>query len=119
MPLAFILTFLLFIEMSGCAYRHHDHISGIDHIWGIGHFTQKSQVSSFHQEAVLHGAEVVGMSFGKSANGPYLTIGWENRQELQVLATDTAVQLVGPPREISSTRLISDWSTMSFVKESK
>lgn len=117
MRLATAFTILLYIAISACAFRHYDQDSGVEHIWGIGHFTQKTQVSSSRQEGVFRGVELVGVSFGKSSGGPYFTIGWDSRQELQVLSPDTAMQVAAPPRELSKFHLIPEWSNMTSIKK--
>lgn len=97
------------IPISGCAIHYFDKHTGAEHIWGIGHMSLKASVPNEGLKAIVRETTLSGISIGVADPGEHLTIGWENRQSVEIIDEDTAIRLEWPHGDLLNLRFGSEW----------
>jgi hypothetical protein len=91
--------------LAGCAVHYHDPATGADHVWGFGHLVMKAAPPRDGQRAVVRRVALLGVSLGVQDRQPYLTVGWDDRQRLDIVDEDAALALEGPRGDLVNLRI--------------
>ena len=91
-----LVSFTLALLISGCAVRYHDAATGTDHLWGFGHFAARATLPNEGRVAVVRGSDILGLGIDVSPARPQFVLGWSREIRVDVLSTDTAVELRHP-----------------------
>ncbi len=94
---------------SGCAFHYYDSKTGAEHIWGFGHMVMKASAPREGHRAIVRGTEVTGLTLGNVGGQGYLTVGWEKRQQLEIVDENTAIRLEWPKGDFFNVRVGSKW----------
>ncbi|TXI20894.1 MAG: hypothetical protein E6Q62_00280 [Nitrosomonas sp.] len=95
--------------LSGCAVHYYDKKTGAEHIFGFGHMVMKTSAPENSHRAIVTGIDIVGVGLGKSREGGYLSLGWDNRRWIEIIDKNTTVDLVWPNGNFLNTRVGSSW----------
>ena len=91
--------------VSGCAIHYYDKDTGVQHIWGFGHMTMKAAKPNEGLQAVVHGADLLGLSIGKADKHSFLTAGWQRLRFIEVLKQSTSIRLEWPDSSFLKVRV--------------
>lgn len=85
-----------------CAIVYRDAETGAVHLWGIGHLTMRATVPDDGKKAVIEGVTMCGVATGLWDGAPFVLVGWERRQSVQVVDADTAftIELPNSPSDL-------------------
>lgn len=95
--------------LSGCALHYYDKKTGAEHIFGFGHMVMKASAPENGHQAIVTGTDIVGLGLGKSREGGYLSLGWDNRRWIEIIDKNTTVDLVWPNGNFLNTRVGASW----------
>ena len=84
---------LILLLLQGCTVYYYDPKTGAEHVWGIGHMAMKATVPQDGHRAVVRRTDVFGIATGVGDEGGYLALGWDGVQRVNILDTNTAVNL--------------------------
>jgi hypothetical protein len=93
------------LTVGGCAIHYFDEATGTEHIWGFGHLAMKPGAPTEGVRAVARRTDIIGLSVGKVQEGPYLALGWDARQRIEILEDSTAVCLAWPQGSFYNARI--------------
>lgn len=103
------LGLLLFAgALHGCAIHYYDPDTEAEHIWGIGHMVMKASAPKEGHRALVRGTDVAGVTLGSSNEGGYFVVGWEKRQRIEIIDSNTAVRLEWPKGDLFNVRVGSE-----------
>ena len=80
----------------GCAIYYHDSATGADHIWGFGHLAMKSSATEDGKKAEIQQATLTGFAVGIIDGKPGLSVGWDQRERIQIYDENTALYIERP-----------------------
>ncbi len=90
----------------GCAVHYYEEDTGIEHIWGVGHMKMKASKPREGLQAVVYGADTLGVSVGKAAqHGYFLTAGWQRFEFIDILKEGVAIRLERPDSTFANVRV--------------
>lgn len=93
-------TMLLVVVIStcfhGCSVHYFDTKTGKEHLWGFGHLEMKATTPHEGVKSVVRGTELIGFTMGAVDQRPYLMLGWDHEQRLEILDTNTTLRLEWP-----------------------
>jgi hypothetical protein len=90
---------------SGCAIVYTDARTGATHLWGVGHLTLRATVPQDGKKAVVQGVSTCGIAAGVWQQSPFLSIGWERQQVVDIVDANTAVSIEGPDSDLLEIRV--------------
>jgi len=109
----FILLLILFSIStsitSGCAIHYFDKNNNIEHIWGFGHIAFKHQKTEDGLKSISYRIDITGVSLGKLEREYYLTIGWNARQQIEILDKNTQLCFSWPYGSFYNVRIGSNY----------
>src|SRR5262245_15972356 len=91
--------------LSGCAVQYRDSQTGTEHLWGFGHLAMRATIPEEGRKAVVQSVSVCGFGLGLRDQLPFVTLGWEQQQQLIVVDSDTSVRLEGPNADLLNIRV--------------
>jgi len=90
---------------AGCALQYSDSKTGTEHLWGFGHLAMKASVPNEGKKAIVRGATLCGIGFGLKDGWPFVIVGWERQQTMDVVDSNTSVRLEGPDSDLFKIRV--------------
>lgn len=90
---------------SGCAVHYFDPDTQTEHLWGFGHMKMKYLEPNEGLQAVVHGTDVIGVSFGKADKHGYFTVGWQRLEFIDIVKQSTGVRLEWPTGGFVNVRI--------------
>ena len=103
--LRFIVLFVFYIVLNGCALHYYDKKTGAEHIYGFGHMVMKVAPQSDEHKTVVLGTDLLGFGFGQNRNGGFLSFGWNSQRRIEIFNDNTTVNLIWPDSSFLNTRI--------------
>jgi hypothetical protein len=102
-----------FMVTTGCALHYNDNAKGTEHLWGFGQLRLQREPAGSNFVAIVTGVRAPGLvlEIGKDHFG--LTLGYLERQRLELVSEDTSVHLSFPsvsPRIASFGETNAPWA---------
>lgn len=104
-----LLALPLSLLLAGCAFHYFDPATGTEHVWGIGHMAMRATPPREGYRAVVRRTDLWGVGVGRTGEGAYLTIGWDRREQVEILDEDTALRLEWPKGDLLRIRVGAEW----------
>lgn len=79
--------------------------TGAQHLWGVGHLSMRVGPPAEGKKAVVHGFTVCGLAAGIADGTPFVSVGWERQQTVDILDSNTAVRLEYPTSDLMTIRV--------------
>ena len=95
-----LLGIATFWALAGCAIHYSDSITGAQQVWGFGHLAMKATDTSARKKAVVRGVTLFGVGLGLRDSSPFLIIGWERLQTIEMVDENTDLCLEGPDSDL-------------------
>jgi hypothetical protein len=90
---------------AGCAFQYSDSKTGTEHLWGFGHLAMKVSAPNEGKKAIVRGVTLCGVGLGLKDGWPFLTLGWERQQSMDIVDANTSVRLEGPDSDLFKARV--------------
>ena len=87
----------LTVAMQSCAIYYRDADSGAEHIWGFGHLAMKATPPLDGKQTVVRRATLAGVALGIDDGSLGVSVGWDQRERIDVFDESTAVTIERPP----------------------
>ena len=100
-----LLAIALVWASVGCAIHYSDSTTGGEHVWGFGHLAMKATNTSAHKKAIVRGVTLFGVGLGFRDGSPFLIIGWERLQTVEVVDENADLYLEGPDSDLLKLRV--------------
>ena len=91
--------------VGGCAIHYFDRDTGVEHVWGVGHMAMRVTAPTEGRCGIVRGLSSLGLVLGVSREEQYLSLGWQSRHQVDVLASDSAFRLEWPRSSLWSLRV--------------
>ena len=95
--------------LAGCAVHYSDSSTGAEHVWGFGHMVMKATVANEGKKAIVRGVSLLGVGLGLEEGSPFLILGWEERQRVDIVDENTTICLDGPHNDFLRLRVGSEF----------
>jgi hypothetical protein len=95
--------------LAGCAFQYFDPETGITHLWGFGHLSMKSIPPNEGLQATVRSTTTFGLSLGTTGSRTYLSVGYDNEQQTDVVDENTSVRLDWPAGDLFKLQAGSRW----------
>ena len=112
--------------LESCALHYYDQETQAEHIVGFGHMVMKAQEAGASRVAVVRGNSLLGLSTGMDDGGGHFTAGWSSNRTINILQSDTAIELLWPTNDLLNVRIGEPFvgqtritPKMNLIKESK
>jgi hypothetical protein len=102
-----LLAITSFWALVGCAIHYSDSKTGAEHVWGFGHLAIKATDANAHKIAVVRVVTLFGVGLGLRDSSPFLIIGWERLQTVEVVDENTDFLLQRPDSDLLKLRINS------------
>ncbi len=94
-PSPCLVVIAMCCTLAGCAVHYSDSSTGAEHIWGFGHMVMKATVPNEGKKAIVRGVSLFGVGLGVEEGSPFLILGWEERQRVDIVDENTTISLDG------------------------
>jgi hypothetical protein len=105
--------------LESCALHYYDPETQAEHIIGIGHMVMKAQEAGASRVAIVHGNSLLGLSTGIDHGGGHFTAGWSNNRTINILQSDTAIELLWPTNDLLNVRIGEPFKGQSHITAKK
>jgi len=103
-----VAVFAAMLLTYGCALEYRDSETGAVHLWGIGHIAMREVHPIEGKKAIVQSADTFGIATGVWNREPFITVGWERHQDVEILDANTAVRLEGPDSDMLKIKIGSN-----------
>lgn len=97
-----------FLACQSCAVHYFDPATGTEHIWGIGHLALKHGTPIEGLKAVGRRTDTVGVLIGRLENDAHFGVGWNARQEIEIVDENVQLKLDWPSGSFYDVR-VGSW----------
>jgi hypothetical protein len=97
-----------FLACQSCAVHYFDPATGTEHIWGIGHLAVKHGSPTEGVKAVGRRTDTVGVLIGQLDKEAHFGVGWNARQEIEVVDENVQLKLDWPSGSFYDIR-VGSW----------
>lgn len=91
-PIAPMLV-VMCVALTGCAVVYSDQSTGTVHVWGVGHIAMRATASNEGKQGIVRAVSACGVSTGVWDHEPFITVGWERKQRVDIVDSDTVIRI--------------------------
>ncbi len=99
---------VLCVLLGGCAVVYRDAKSGAVNVWGVGHLAARATVPDEGKKAIVHGVSTSGVAIGVWDGSPFITIGWNRQQTVEIVDANTAIRIEAPHGDLLQVEVGSE-----------
>lgn len=101
----YLISLVFYLTLNGCAIHYFDPETNTEHVYGFGHLAMKVQTAGAKRVAIVRGNDYLGLSVGTNEVGGHFGAGWSSRKSIQIIESDTAIELIWPTSDFFNVRI--------------